>query len=109
MFNWFNFYPVGHGLFYAGIIGKSNYKLVYDCGTTTAGVNIDRYINHLCSYVHDNTLDFIAISHLHKDHISGIGKLISLLRPKKVFLPYLCDDKEVSMFFFVNSVNCFFV
>lgn len=89
--NWFNFYPVGQGLFYAGVL-FDGFSFVYDCGTETAGVNINNYIKHLKSYVPSGTLDFLAISHFHKDHISGVKDLINNFQVDKIIVPYICRD-----------------
>ncbi len=90
--NWFNFYPVGHGLFYAGILNPIDFSFVYDCGTMKSGVEIRRLIDHLAAYCPHQYLDFLAISHLHRDHVSGVPYLTSILPPKRVFLPYISGN-----------------
>jgi len=86
--NWFNFYPVGQGLFYCGLIDDGKYAFVYDCGTSTASVNIKNYIGHLKRH-HNGYINFVVISHLHKDHTSGIVDLLHSFNVKKFYLPYL--------------------
>lgn len=75
------FYGVGQGLFYSGSINSGMYNFVYDCGGKTNLVK--KTINLL-----PPKLDFVAISHLHKDHINGIEELFKRCNITKVFLPY---------------------
>lgn len=76
----FRFYPVGHGLFYAGRINRGNDYLtfVYDCGskwdTNLLDAAIERNVDFMAC---TQKLDYLFISHLHCDHISGISNLIS--------------------------------
>lgn len=93
--NWFKFYPVGQGLFYAGILSHINFKFVYDCGSETGGVNLPFYINHLRQMSDDDTLDFVVISHLHADHFSGVKDLLKVFKVNRFYLPYICDDKTI--------------
>lgn len=93
--NWFNFYPVGQGLFYAGVLSNGNYGFVYDCGTETKGVNIRNYISHLKSCMPKGTLDFVVISHLHKDHFSGLQDLRRSFAIQRIIAPYICEDVSI--------------
>lgn len=87
----FMFHPVGHGLFYSGIIknlstdkqvSDKQYSFVYDCG----GKNLKNAIENAEL---PETIDLLIISHFHKDHINGVLKLIEKHEVKTVVLPYL--------------------
>ncbi|MBR1892028.1 MAG: MBL fold metallo-hydrolase [Lachnospiraceae bacterium] len=96
----FRFYPVGHGLFYAGRINKENSYLtfVYDCGSKwDDGLLADAIERNRDFMACSQQLDYLFISHLHCDHISGIARLIdsfpygvrALLMPYVSFAEYM--------------------
>ncbi|MBQ3640893.1 hypothetical protein II906_03080 [bacterium] len=65
----FTFHPVGHGLFYTGIIkslaSKKQFSFIYDCGGKTNDI-----LNK--SFESDElpeSIDMLVISHFHSDHI----------------------------------------
>lgn len=96
--NFFNFFPVGQGMFYCGLVDEGQYSFAYDCGTETLGVNLKVYINFLHRWNGGKQLDFFAISHFHRDHISGIKDLEGRIGFKKIFLPYICENELVREF-----------
>jgi predicted transposase YbfD/YdcC len=90
MKNTFEFNAVGQGLFYTGELNGGEYKFVYDCGTESKDGNIIHEIKkHFPSCDKLDVIDFLVISHLHKDHISGLIDLKKNSRIKKIYLPYL--------------------
>lgn len=87
-------HPVGQGLFYSGHFFGDNHKIfnfVYDCGNCTSGFNkYGRKAVQSYSEMNDNnTIDLLAISHFHNDHISGIASLLKGFTLKKVVMPYI--------------------
>lgn len=98
MFNYFNFFPVGQGLFYFGSIDFGKFTFVYDCGTETKGVNISAYIKEVARVCGGKKLDFLAISHFHWDHISGVQELDSAVGFNRVYLPYISSDFRIREF-----------
>lgn len=98
--NSFNFRPVGQGLFYTGSLLNGCYNFVYDCGTENNQNLIDKQIKCYqqeiaCFSNSKSTLDFVVISHLHKDHYSGLYKLVRNFKVKRIYLPYLnCFTKD---------------
>lgn len=90
--NVFNFFPVGHGLFYAGSIDYKKFTFVYDCGTdisTSESVDLTSQIKCLKEYLGGKALDFVVLSHLHYDHCCGLEELFKEFEIKELILPYL--------------------
>lgn len=110
--NKFIFHSIGQGLFYTGSLYEGNYNFVYDCGTEKEKARLNKeigtYVTDL-SFKKNNTvptIDFVVISHLHKDHFSGLIELIKSTRIKKLYLPYLPTKSYpiVASFFLVYAI-----
>ena len=88
----FMFHPVGHGLFYSGIIknlsSDKQYSFVYDCG----GKNLKNAIKNAEL---PETIDLLIISHFHADHIKGVLELINSKKIKTAVLPYLYPTSKI--------------
>ncbi|MEQ4986544.1 hypothetical protein ABN080_03580 [Proteus sp. fly-1089] len=88
------FHSIGQGAFYTEEF--DNFTFVYDCGTATVGVdahgkstNSKARIN---TYVMDyfesgKIINFLFISHFHRDHINGLEYLLSHYEVKHIFIP----------------------
>lgn len=78
------FHSVGQGAFYTEEFDK--FRFVYDCGTDTGGKKrIENYVkNH---FKENEVIDYLFISHFHRDHINGLEYLFSKLKVKRVFIP----------------------
>lgn len=92
--NKFTFRPVGQGLFYTGSLENGTFNFVYDCGTENSQELINNEIESFAKEFSNlgnkkPELDFVVISHLHKDHYSGLYNLINKFHIKKIYLPYL--------------------
>lgn len=93
----FVFHPVGHGLFYSGIIknleSKNQFTFIYDCGGNSK--NVSYAIDELLEKT--KTIDLLIISHFHRDHINGVPKLkdAKKIEIKTVVLPYLDDTSKI--------------
>lgn len=87
----FKFHPVGFGLFTSGKIG--NFRFVYDCGSKTT----EKVKTCLTDeFMQDEPLDLLAISHFHKDHISGIKELLNRVGVvKTIVLPYFSPRERL--------------
>lgn len=97
--NNFEFHSVGQGLFYTGSLVDKIYNFVYDCGTENKRVyletEIDNYVKSIIVYRNEPEKDFVVISHLHRDHISGLPYLLEKCNVKKIYLPYLGEDSDM--------------
>ena len=91
------FVPVGQGAFYLEKfeIGEEKFNIVYDCGTSTETVNIKSKIR---SYFKKNEeIDYVVISHLHKDHIRIFYIFINIIYIFRIYLIFSKDfHKEFS-------------
>ncbi|MDD4154403.1 MAG: MBL fold metallo-hydrolase [Bacilli bacterium] len=83
--NHFIFHNVGQGLFYSGHLNNNGFNFIYDCGSDSAAKYLDNAIDN---QLPSQDIDFIVISHLHKDHISGLKRLMNNYNVKKIYLPY---------------------
>lgn len=101
--NFFNFFPVGQGLFYAGLLNDGDYSFVYDCGSESNQRTLSTYINELKRWNGNDKLDFVAISHFHNDHINGIKELNDKIGFKHLFMPYVCSDVEIRCLYIAGS------
>ena len=91
----FTFHNVGQGLFYTGTLFNGKFHFVYDCGTENAIIFIKNAVTsyHKSDFIDSNqNIDFLVISHFHKDHISGV-KLLGNNHPiKKIYVPFTHPD-----------------
>lgn len=91
----FTFHPVGHGLFYSGIIKnletENQFSFIYDCG----GENKEKVIDAISNSNLPEEIDLLIISHFHADHIKGVTELKKNHKIKKVVLPYLDETSKI--------------
>lgn len=106
--NLFEFQPAGQGLFYTGSLAYGTYHFVYDCGTENRieylRSRIDSYVDSLKRGTEKPVIDFLVISHLHKDHFSGVYDLLQKAGVKKIYLPYLGEDRQTIKFLLAYAV-----
>jgi len=106
--NSFKFYPVGQGLFYSGSLFGGNYNFVYDCGTESQQEYLNNamelYIEELKRNAGEAVIEFVVISHLHKDHFSGLYSLAKQARIKKLYLPYLGNTPSLISLVLANAI-----
>ena len=97
--NCFEFKSVGQGLFYTGALNNYTYNFVFDCGTSNKKSYMKKEIDNYIRTISQNNnvrpnIEFVVISHLHKDHFSGLYYLLLNANIKRIILPYLGTDKE---------------
>lgn len=96
-------YPIGQGIFSAQIIrglGDSKYVCVYDCGSVSGADNIPMYVNNLYEKLNPGgkdkaKIDLLVISHLDKDHVNGVSKLMEWFDIKKIVIPYMSKIEKI--------------
>ena len=91
------FAKAGQGLFYNGILTDRKghvFSFVYDCGTLSNERILNDSVNDFRGFI-KKRLDMLFISHLHKDHISHIPKLIENISLDTVVLPSI--DPEIRL------------
>ena len=91
-------HPVGQGGFFSATLDskKGRFRFVYDCGGYVRPLK--REVNWLASMGNDNRIDMLFLSHLHEDHVRGVGDLLRSCDVKTVVLPYLnVGAKKVSL------------
>ena len=82
--------PVGQGAFYTEVFKKddgTSFTVVYDCGTETDSSVLEAQINEFRKGI--SQIDLLFISHFHKDHISGLDKLLKKISVIKTVIPML--------------------
>lgn len=98
-------YPIGQGTFSAQIIkglGGSKYVCVYDCGSDSGVNRIPTCVNNLYEKLNPNRkdkakIDLLVISHLDRDHVNGVSKLIELFDVKKIVIPYMSKIEKIML------------
>ena len=90
------FHGVGQGLFYSGHLfqdKKSVFQFIYDCGTLFKldMPILQSAINEIRCY--GTTVNALFLSHLDKDHISGVPYLLEQYTIENVFLPYFSPQE----------------
>ena len=89
-------HPVGQGGMMSGLLEGFGKQLswVYDCGSNQTDA-LNREINNVALH---STIDYLFLSHLDSDHISGVDRLLSRTKVKEVILPYLNEiDRLVAL------------
>lgn len=101
----YHFFPVGQGLFTAGVIGRDlgeppKYLWVYDCGTSSSGGGVANGIATLKSLARQRErIDLLVLSHFDHDHISGVCRLIEEFEIGTLMLPYMSLDRRLIVSF----------
>lgn len=98
----YNFHPVGQGVFSSGMIEPSDdsnkrFWWVFDCGTHLARHHVrrDQEIENLVAMVgaapagRRPRIDLVFISHLDKDHVNGLLKLLERFEVGRLVMPFI--------------------
>ena len=85
--------PVGQGAFYTEVFKKDDgtlFTVVYDCGTETDSSILEAQIDEFKKEI--TQIDLLFISHFHRDHISGLDKLLDGIPVIKTVIPMLPEQ-----------------
>lgn len=94
-------WAVGHGFFHSAKIetDTASYRYVYDCGSHHNNHLANKRVDELCNIESlDNdtpSIDMLAISHFHADHINGVPRLFQRFKIRKLVLPFLSEDSQI--------------
>lgn len=107
--NHFEFHSVGQGLFYTGSLMNKAYNFVFDCGTDNKKIFVEKEIDKYFSFLggsedYKPNIEFVVISHLHRDHFKGLIYLLKKFNVKKIYLPYLSDDETIILSILILSI-----
>lgn len=95
------FHPVGQGLFHSAdlLLGSEKphpFRYIFDCGADGQGRLNAAVEKYLKSLGRKRTLDILFLSHMHKDHVSGLDLLLKgkkglkgVSHVRQAILPYL--------------------
>lgn len=88
-------HPVGHGGFHSAClyVGGQPHRYAYDCGSRKPNA-CDREVDKLSN----GGLDFLFISHVHEDHVSGIPALLRKVSIHTVVMPMLLPIERAYAF-----------
>jgi hypothetical protein len=86
------FHPIGQGLFFSGNFcskGEQRFSYVFDCGTISDQDFLKRQIDCFGDTLQNKKIDLVCLSHFHKDHVSGVKRLLTDYGAKVLVLPYV--------------------
>ncbi|WP_294390567.1 MBL fold metallo-hydrolase [uncultured Sphingomonas sp.] len=87
-------HPVGQGGFFSGSVtdDQTVVRWVYDCGSNQR----DPLLREIRSLGRGTKLDYLFLSHLDSDHISGVDALLAACPVEEVVLPYLLPEMIIA-------------
>ena len=90
------FHPIGQGAFYTERFyddqNKRQHTVVFDCGTSFGDITRSKeLVKH--TFDSDESIDYLFISHLDRDHISLVETLLSSVRcVREIVLPLVSEE-----------------
>ena len=90
---------VGHGAFCWEHFEfeDQKYNIIYDCGSSSKREFLDREIEYVANGVQQH-IDAIFISHLDRDHVNGLAKLIEKgIKIGAIYLPFIDNTTKAIM------------
>ena len=92
-----SFLPVGQGAFYIEQFEAQHHRInvVYDCGSSTQGFDINQEIRS--NFDKGEEIFIVFISHLHKDHVNGLEYLLSYCNVKNIVFPFTFQKDKILM------------
>jgi hypothetical protein len=90
-------HPVGHSGFHTGLAepsGAASCRWIFDCGARTSS-KLQIYLG-TCILHHGQPVDWLFISHLDTDHVSGLDKLMLNADVRNVMVPDVNERERPS-------------
>lgn len=106
----FNFNPIGQGCFYTGKLmmfsdDKSSFNFVYDCGTYSRMLHLQKEIHNFKKSLTKKILDLLIISHFDADHVNGVVELLLDIQCKKLVIPYYDPIERLLLLATTTSID----
>ena len=101
------FWPVGHGAFYTEEhIFRSSDKTfcaMYDCGGKSKQI-IEQQIDEFLASNGSPKIDYLFISHFHRDHINGVRYLLANANVEHIVIPQLENARLIEAYIY-NAIT----
>lgn len=94
---WRTQWAVGQGSFHAGSLssGSASVHYVYDCGTQPGYEGaLEREVDVAVGRL-EGRVDLLYLSHFHRDHTSGVRRLLERAEVRRVVIPYTPASERV--------------
>lgn len=101
------FWPVGHGAFYTEEHmchpSEKTFYAVYDCGGKSK-IIVERQIDEFLAPNSSKKINYLFISHFHRDHINGVRYLLANANVEHIVIPQLENARLIEAYIY-NAIT----
>lgn len=101
------FWPVGHGAFYTEEHmchpSEKTFCAVYDCGGKSK-IIVERQIDEFLAPDSSKKINYLFISHFHRDHINGVRYLLANANVEHIVIPQLENARLIEAYIY-NAIT----